>query len=155
MNSFNEEGKMKFILEEINKVDSLYNTFKTDFSDGIFSIVQEYYPEVALTDELTNLLLAYSVAIINSTESVIDKDRNYPFYRLEEELTAMRKIIARFDLSATYDAFTEQVHAKSKELMVKYFAAIFDLSATGFRLLEKNARVYTLEFVLSFMSVPK
>jgi hypothetical protein len=34
-------------------------------------------------------------------------------------------------------------------LMVKYFDAIFDLSSTGFRLLEQNAKLYNLEFVIN------
>jgi len=153
MKSFDEEGNMKFILEEIKKTDTFYNSFKKEFSEIIFQIIQEFYPDAVQNEEIENMLLAYSVAVLNSTESVIDKDRNYPFYRLEEELTAMRKITSKFDLSVVPDEFSGAIHAKAKELMVKYFADIYDLSSTGFRLLEKNAYLYTLEFVSGFLSL--
>ena len=37
--------------------------------------------------------------------------------------------------------------------MVKHFAAIYDLSSNGFRLLEKNARLYNWEFVSNFQAI--
>lgn len=153
MKSFDDEWNMKFILEEIKKTDTFYNTFKKEFSGLIFHIVQEFYPEAMQNDEMDNLLLAYSVAILNSTESVIDKDCNYPTYRLEEELDAMNRIASKLSQSAEDKDFAEAVHLKAKELMVKHFAAIYDLSSIGFRLLEKNAYLYCSEFVSNFQAI--
>ena len=67
-------------------------------------------------DEIENLLLAYSVAILNSTESVIDKDRNYPFYRLEEELESMNWITLKLFHEAEYNDLGEAVHLKAKKI---------------------------------------
>ena len=153
MKSFDEEGNIKFILEEIQKADTFYNSFKKEFSEITFQIIQEFYPHIVHDDEIDNMLLAYSVALLNSTESVIDKDRNYPFYRLEEELEAMNRITLNLLPSEENMDFGETVHAKAKELMVKYFAAIYDLSSIGFRLLEKNAWLYCSEFVSNFLSI--
>lgn len=153
MKSFDEEGNIKFILEEIKKADTFYNSFKKEFSEIIFQIIQEFYPDAVLDEEIESMLLAYSVAVLNSTESVIDKDRNYPLYRLEEELEAMNRITLNILPSEGNTVFRETVHARAKELMVKYFAAIYDLSSIGFRLLEKNAWLYCSEFVSNFLSI--
>jgi hypothetical protein len=153
MKSFDEEGNMKFILEEIQKADTFYNSFKKEFSEAIFQIIQKFYPDTVHDEEIESLLLAYSVAVLNSTESVIDKDCNYPFYRLEEELEAMNRITSSLSSSEENIDFGETVHAKAKELMVKNFAAIYNLSSIGFRLLEKNSWLYSWEFVSNFQTI--
>ena len=153
MDSFDDEGNIKFILEEIKKTDTFYNSFQKEFSELLLKIIRKFYPNTSMGDEIENLLLAYSVAILNSTESVIDKDRNYPFYRLEEELESMNWITLKLLHEAEYNDFGEAVHLKAKKLMVKHFAAIYDLSSNGFRLLEKNARLYNWEFVSNFQAV--
>ena len=153
MKLFDDEGNMKFILEEIQKTDTIYNSFKKEFSEIIFGLIREFYPECVLSDEMDNLLLTYSVAILNSTESVIDKDRNYPLYRLEEELDTMSRITIKLSSSLGNRDFGEAIHLKTKKLMVKYFAAIFELSSNGFRLLEKNASLYNIQFVSNFQSI--
>ncbi len=153
MDSFDNEGNMKFILAEIQKTDTFYNSFQKEFSDLLLKIIQEFYPNTTIGDEMENLLLAYSVAILNSTESVIDKDHSYPFYRLEEELESMNRITLKLFQEEKYNDFGEAVHLKAKKLMVKHFAAIYDLSSNGFRLLEKNARLYNWEFVSNFQAI--
>jgi len=153
MKTFDDEGNMKFILDEIKKTDTFYNLFKKEFSDIISLIILDFHPELVNKEDIDNLLLSYSVAILNSTESVIDKDRNYPFYRLEEELESMNRITSKLSLSEDNIDFGIAVHEKTKELMVKYFTAIFDLSSNGFRLLEKNAWLYTYEFVSGLLTV--
>jgi len=153
MESFDDDGNMKFILEEIQKADTFYNSFKKEFSELILNIIQEFYPDTLPGHEMDNLLLAYSVAILNSTESVIDKDHNYPLYRLEEELDSMNRITLKLSQNEEYDYFGEAVHLKAKELMVNHFEGIYDLSSVGFRLLERNARIYNWEFVSNFLSI--
>lgn len=153
MKSFDDEGNMKYILEEIQKADTFYNSFKKEFSELIYNTIQEYYPETLTGNEIDNLLLAYSVAILNSTESVIDKDKNYPLYRLEEELDAMSRITLKLSQSEDTHDFAESVHLKVKALMVSHFDEIYNLSSNGFRLLERNARLYNWEFVSSFISI--
>lgn len=153
MKTFDEEGNMKFILDEIHKTDTFYNLFKKEFSEVISKIIHEFYPEADPNEEIDNLLLSYSVAILNSTESVIDKDCNYPAYRLREELESMNRITLKLLQSSDNKYFSEALHIKTKELIVKHFSKIFNLSSTGFRLLEKNSFLYTLEFVSGFLAV--
>lgn len=153
MKSFDSEGNMKYILEEIKKTDTFYSLFKKEFSESINHIIQKFFPDTLQSDEIDNLLQAYAVAILNATESVIDKDRNYPFYRLEEELEAMNRITLKLSKPEENNDFKEAIHLQAKELMVKYFVAIYDLSSNGFRLLEQNSILYNWEFVSDFLAV--
>ena len=153
MEIFDSEGNMKFILEEIIKTDTFYNLFKKEFSELIYNIIQEFYPETIPGDELDELLQSYAVAILNATESVIDKDRNYPSYRLEEELGTMNRLTLKLSKLEENNDFREAIHLNTKELLVKHFVAIYDLSSTGFRLLEKNAKLYNWEFASNFENI--
>lgn len=153
MEIFDSAGNLKFILEEIKKTDTFYNLFKKEFSVLIYNIIQEFYPGTLASDEIDELLEAYAVAILNATESVIDKDRNYPMYRLEEELATMNRLTLKLSKLEENNDFREAVHLKAKELMVNNFTGIFNLSSTGFRLLEKNAKLYNWEFASNFESI--
>jgi len=83
----------------------------------------------------------------------IFEEINYPFYRLEEELGTMNRLTLKLQKLEKNSDFREAVHRHAKELMVKYFVAIYDLSSTGFRLLEKNAKLYNWEFSSNFESI--
>jgi hypothetical protein len=144
---------MKYILEEIKKTDSFYSLFKKEFSELIFEILQEFHPDTEPNEDIENLLHSYAVAILNATESVIDKDRNYPFYRLEEELGTMKRITSKYTQTIEQHAFKEAILLNTKSLMVKYFPKIFDLSSTGFRLLEQNVKLYNWEFISNFETI--
>lgn len=150
MELFDKESKMNFILEELKKTDAIYNIFKKEFSEIIYSVINQYYPTITNDSELEELIHSYALEILSSTESVIDKDSNYPQYRLYEELITMNQLVLRLQNEAQYDTFSEAIHLKAKELMVKYYTSIFSLSANGFRLLEKNAKLYNWEFISSF-----
>ncbi|MBV5315854.1 MAG: hypothetical protein JZU47_21325 [Prolixibacteraceae bacterium] len=153
MEIFDNERNLKFILEEIKKADTFYMLFKKEFSELTYTSIHQFYPEIRPCEEIDELLEAYAVAILNATESVIDKDRNYPLYRLEEELGTMNRLTLKLQKLEKNSDFREAVHLHAKELMVKYFVAIYDLSSTGFRLLEKNAKLYNWEFISNFESI--
>jgi len=153
MEIFDSAGNLKFILEEIKKTDTFYNLVTKEFSVSIYNIIKEFYPDSRNCSEIDEMLQSYAVAILNAAESVIDKDHNYPFYRLEEELATMNRLTKKLSEEGPNNAFGEAVHLQAKELLVKYFTGIYDLSSTGFRLLEKNAKLYNWEFASNFESI--
>ncbi|HNX54413.1 MAG TPA: hypothetical protein PLG33_09225 [Prolixibacteraceae bacterium] len=146
---FDNEGNIKSILEGIKKADSFYSIFKEEFYREVFKVIKEWYPDFVFDEVVENLMFLYAVAILNSTEAVIDKDRNYPDYRLEEDLEAMTKVNLKLRISSQILDLGAEVHEKTKVLMVRHFDAIFDLSSTGFRLLEQNAKLYNQEFLIN------
>lgn len=153
MEIFDKEGNMKFILEEIKKTDTFYSFFTEEFSELIHVTTHKFYPSVSRSADIEDMLQSYAAAILNAAESVIDKDRNYPFYRLEEELATMNRLTKKLSEEGPNNAFGEAVHLRAKELLVKYFTGIYDLTSTGFRLLEKNAKLYNWEFVSNFETI--
>ena len=153
MESFDKESKMKFILEELKKTDEFYSFFKIEFSDVMYGLINEFYPASGENPLINDLLQSYALEILSSTESVIDKDLNYPQYRLDEELSVMSRLVLKLTEGKHNKAFVNAVHQKAKELMVKYYEAIQDLSSIGFRLLEKNAKLYNWEFISNFYSI--
>ena len=109
--------------------------------------MQEFYSDTMPGDEIDELLQAYAVAILNATESAIDKDRNYPSYRLEEELATMNQLTLKLSKPEENNAFREAIHIKAKEIMVNHFTGIYDLSSTGFRLLKKTHSCTTVSLL--------
>ena len=146
MERFDKENKMKHILEELKKTDEFYSFFKEEFSGLIYSLIDEFYPSISPNSTIDDLLQTYAVEILSSTESVIDKDMNYPPYRLDEELAVMNQLILKLPHVEYHKSFMDEVHQVAKVLMVKYYTGIYDLSGDGFRLLELNAKLYNWEF---------
>ncbi len=144
--------RMRQMLKEFKKTDDFFNMFREEFCRDIYVIVGEFYPAIGNEATIAGVVDMYAGAILNVTDSVIDKDRNYPEFRLSEELDIISKLLAKEPGFANPGAFAETVHAKVKELMVRYYPEIGQLSGIGFRLLERNARIYNLEFVANFYS---
>jgi len=151
MNRFEKENLIKHILDEIKKTDEFVNSFKHDLAIALYPIIGHYYPLTGRSAVVDEVLQNYAVVITNYTESVIDKDRTYPEYRLNDELEAMNKLVSK--LTFNNPAFTEAVSFQVKELMIKYYHNIYNLSGNGFRLLEMNARLYVWEFSGSLNSM--
>ena len=152
MEFFDKESEMRYIKEELKKTDEFYKLFKYEFAKVLVGLIKDYFPEVHPDSELDQIISVYATEILNSTESVIDKDRIYMDYRLEEELDNMNRLVSKVKEFRNSSEFLDAVHEKVKLQMVKYFEDIFELSATGFRLLERNAKLYNLEFAGSFQT---
>jgi len=144
---------MKYIREGLKKNDSIFQKFSVEFSMSMKETISEYFPEYTFSEIFDQLIGEYSTTVFNATETVIDKDRSYPIYRLEEELTTMNKLSAKILNEISNDCFAVTVYQKVKEILVKYFDEIFELSSTGFRLLDKNILIYNWEFVTNFYSI--
>lgn len=154
MEFFDKEGEMKYIKEAMRKTDEFNQLFKREFSKVIVSLIHEYFPDVKSDDSaLIGYVGNYASEILSSTEAVIDKDHNYMDYRLEEELDNMNRLVSKMMEFKRNDVFVDVVHQKVKAQMVRFFDDINELSANGFRLLERNSRMYNLEFAANFYSL--
>ncbi|WP_243350007.1 hypothetical protein [Parabacteroides sp. FAFU027] len=148
----NEERRSQF-LEEFKKVDKFYNTFKEEFETEIINIIRLHYPAFIRTDEFNELLSQFAIAALSITHTVLDKDESYPDFRKTEDLAALRAYYAKAIQTTKNIELTEQIHLKTKELAVKYYPKIVDLSGDGFRLLELNLKLFNLEFVATINSL--
>jgi len=153
MESFENKDIRRQILEEFRKADAFYAQFKNDFNVSILKILNNNLKTKEYNILLSDPISIYAQEIINATESVIDKDRNYPEYRLNEELERIRKVVSQLSVYAIDADLISELHAKVKALIVEYFGGIFDLTANGFILLELNAKIYTHRFLVTYQNI--
>jgi len=153
MELFEKENLLKHILAEIQKTDELVHDFKDELAEALYPVIESYHPTVVRSAAIDDVVFAYAVALFNSVESVIDKDRNYPAYRFNDELAAMNQLLLKLPVDNDHLPFMEAVMKKGKELMVKYNRGVYDLSGNGFRLLEMNAKLYNWEFISNLTAV--
>jgi len=150
MELFDSENRMRHLSEVFKKTDEFYSSFKKEFGRSIYTVIHEFYPAFEPGHVLDDILQVYAEEILSATESVIDKDHSYPEYRLDEELRIMNRLVNRESDPRQNEAFMEAVHRRVKKLMVTHYPDIAGLSGYGFRLLEKNAKMYNLEFMANF-----
>lgn len=139
--------QMENIFEQFKKIDQLRDQFKELFFNGIMDTLIPYFPFLKITELLKEAINTYATHILNATESVIDKDKNYPDYRLLEELERMQDLCNKPVMSHHNLELIQALNSKVKALIVDHFSKVFNLSGNGFRLLESNALMYNRHFV--------
>lgn len=150
MRIFDDEERIKRIFKEFKKVDEFYGAFKKEFETNIVLKIIDFHPDFKRTESFDELLDQFSVAALSITHSVLDKDSSYPDYRKAEDLQALQAYYTKARSLAKNKELADVLHQKTKELLVKYYPKIVDLSGDGFRLLELNLKLFNLEFVASF-----
>ena len=150
MEYFDKEKYIKNIYEEFRKTDAFYNSFRKQFVSEIVQVVREHHPETEKNPILQEDIKLYADEMINTAESVVYKDKSYPGYRLLYELEVMSRLVVKEPENNQNTQFIHDIHQKAKALMVLHYPEIFDLSANGFRLIEKYAKMYNWEFITNF-----
>ena len=154
---FDKEKRLNELLAHFKQTDQFYDKFKDEFKNKIVDLILDYQPECLNKKEAINeMVMLYASEVISATESVIDKDENYPEYRKIEELDYMNKLLHKEMNSSKHierNKFSETIHIEAKKLVVKHFPDIINLSNHGFRLLERNMKMYLLHFMAQFMSI--
>ncbi|MGQ1786104.1 MULTISPECIES: hypothetical protein [unclassified Saccharicrinis] len=152
---FDKERKLNELFTNFKRTDKFYAEFKLEFKSVIMDVILDYYPEFKQKDVLNDMMGHYATEVLSATESVLDKDKNYPEERKIEELGYMDRLLNKEQVIARQSAFSETVHQKVKELIVAHYPNIVDLSTYGFRLLERNMKMHLIGFISQFLSFVK
>lgn len=147
------ENSGRYLYDEFAKVDIFYARIKDSFILSIMNIIQDKLNTSEFDAELYDYVSIYGQEIINTTESVIDKDRNYPEQRLVEELERTRKVVAQLPVYEIDSDLMNKLHQQVKVFMVDNFKNVFQLSTNGFLLLELSAKMHTLRFLVTYRNV--
>lgn len=147
MERTNNPPYMNEFFKEFKKKDEFLTAFRQNFSLEIYSLVREQYSDCEYIEALKNAVNTFANDIFNAVESVIDKDEHYPEYRKQLELENITKLSHKVLATINDDDFLNKVHYKSKELISKSYPQILDLSNYGFRLLERNTKLYSAGFI--------
>ncbi len=143
---FNKDFHFK-LNTEFQKIDEALGQFRDEVRFVLFMELKDYIPGIKLDEKLNEVALLYANQLFSSADAVIDKDNNYSTVRLQDELEGMNKVVAKFPADDQRAAFAELSHRKMKELVVNHFSKVIDLSANGFRLLERYCQMHNNEFM--------
>lgn len=147
---FEDEERINHIFEEFQKMDELYDEFKAEFAESMLMLIKETAPNFEISEHFSEQLGLYALSMLNVTHSLIDKDKTYTEIRMKDELLSMQTYSSKAVVLTTNAELADKTLQKTKELLLKFYPDIIDLSANGFRLLELNLRLFNLEFVANF-----
>ncbi|WP_372651791.1 hypothetical protein [Draconibacterium sp.] len=132
---------------EFKRIDQLFEQFHRHFIREQLLIANEYSDLNLPKDELNKALKQYAAHLFNCADSVADKDENYNEIRLALELESISRATDKYPLRFRESEFAQRTHQKAKELLIHFFPELMELSANGFRLLEKFSLFYNLDFI--------
>lgn len=153
MHQFNKEHSIQEILNAFKTIDQQRSTFNVVFYQRLAGILKIHAPQIFKSEKLNEVLETFAHQLQNVTESIIDKDFSYPAYRLEEELTKVANLAAREFSAGNYKPLLEAIFPVTKALMVECNARVFDLSGSGFRLMEYHAKLYSQSLVAAISNL--
>lgn len=152
---FDRERRLNELFADFKRTDQFYVSFKLEFEEHLFDIILDYHPNFDQKNVLHEMISLYATEVLSASESVIDKDQSYPEHRMIEELEYMDRLLNKEQAMAIDDEFSNTIHNKVKELIVIHYPNILDLSNHGFRLLERNMKMYLYGFISQFISFVK
>jgi len=155
MEKFDSSNFHSSLIEEFRKLDDILESFQNKFSDEVFRCIRSQFPNIILNEDLEELVLTYANQIFNTAESVQDKDKNYNEIRLAEEVSVMNKVVGKLSEDKENWELGQQLHQRAKEMMVSFNPRLMDLSADGFRLLEKYSLMYNIFFIDGFSTIAR
>lgn len=150
MERFDRSSFLSKIYQEFKRTDEFYMEFRSVFRVNMLNIVNNYYPNMISSNELASDLKLYADELISAAETTLYKDANYPERRMEEETAAMGIGASNIQLPGLTPEFMRAVLRASKKQVVDYFPGIFDLTASGFLLLDFYMKLYHTEFATTF-----
>lgn len=151
MENFNSHQFHSSLVSEFQKMDEILESFRNQFNREVLSIVGNTFLENVSQEEFEELVLTYANQIFNTAESVCDKDKNYSDIKLADEVGIMNKMVGKMlEENNENRELADRIHQKAKELMVNFNPDLMDLSADGFRLLEKYSLMYNIFFISNF-----
>ena len=155
MEEFDRNKDFHNMIREFKQTDEFYNSFRHQFIVSLFLVVKRYFKELKLDEEMNHNLQLYADEMLSCVESVLYKDSTYTTYRLDEELGIMTRLVNKQPKPEENIEFVDKIHLKAKEMIVRHYADIENLSGNGFRLLEKYTKMYNWEFIANFYAQTK
>lgn len=142
------------IFEQFKLIDAFRDEFRIEFVRKMKKISCSLWG-LELTPEVMEFLDFMAYETISFTETVIEKDRNYPEYRLVEELKRMNGLINKPRFKELPNELVQSLKFELNELILKNYPALYELSAFGYRLLDRNVNYFVLNFAFALYEESK
>lgn len=143
---------MKRILKGFQEIDRIYFEFEDRFIDFLYDEITSFYPEFKYNDSSNSEFRHFSNQTFNTVESIIDKDQNYPIYRMRKELYVMQQLANKKDQTNNDTRFFIVISKQVKKIAIEFFPGIYNLSGNGLRLLDANLNYITYLFLEWFFN---
>ena len=144
--NFDKDFHLK-LSAEFKRIDKFLEKFQRHFIREQLIVASAHLDLNLSEKEKTEQLKNYTNRIFNCADSVADKDQNYNEIRLALELESITRATDKHPLLFRESELARQTHKKAKELLIQFFPELMELSANGFRLLEKYCLFYNFEFI--------
>lgn len=148
-----KKKNIRQILNGIQAMDQVYFDFEKQCTDLLSNEILSFYPNIKLNSVTNDEFKHFANQVFNTAESVIDKDHNYPIYRMRKELFIMKKLADEKDQNNENPALFTNLSKILKKLSIDFFPGIFDLSGNGFRLLDANMNYVIYSFLEWFYTM--
>lgn len=149
MKQYDKEDKIRELIKAFEATDEFYAKFRTKFKLEMLMLFHQHHLNCKDDNFVEEIIDTFANQIISTSESVIDKDNNYPDYRKKEELVGVERVVNKIEKLEGVSDFINISHLKSKELIVNFYPSIMDLSGDGFRLLDQYVRMHHASFIIN------
>ncbi|MFV0376635.1 MAG: hypothetical protein ACK5JD_04945 [Mangrovibacterium sp.] len=134
------------IFEQFKLVESFREQFKARFANCFRPVLTDTF-RIGASTELDEFMEWMADEAISFTEAIIDKDRNYSEFRIDEELKSMDTVLQRFSVLQVFHPGAFQIKFELNKLILSFYPALYELSGSGYRLLERNVNYFVFTFV--------
>lgn len=150
MNAFEKKDKIQQLIHEFKDYDNEHQDFLVDFENSVYSFLVDNPKCIKLGKDFSEDLKVFSLSLVNCAYEVLDKDSRYSTARMKKELEKIDKLTTNYPSPLKATVFSEGFTRMVKEKMPNYFPALFNLSADGFRFLERSTN-YRINAFLMFL----
>jgi len=150
MKAFERKDKIAQLIHEFKEYDHKHHDFLIDFENSIYSYLADCDGCILLQKSFPEDLKVFSLSLINCAYDVLEKDQSYPSFRMKTELENIDKLNESYQKPKNTCSFSDAFGKIAKEKMIVHFPSLFDLSADGFRLLERSMN-YRINAFLMFL----
>lgn len=139
MKTFDPKKKIRQIMLDFKHYDQKHHEFLLDFENNMYDVIMDNAYAIKPQDDFADHLKAFALSMINCAYAVLEKNESYPDYRIVMELDNMDTLLKKQGSDITETTFYSDVSKMAKGTTVLHFPKLNDLSANGFRLLERSA----------------
>ena len=142
----NIESRGIDMFEEFKQIDKFRKQFKKEFFEAFSAALENLYL-IETNEKIIEYLDLMAEEAMSFTDAVIDKDLSYSDYRKEEELAAFSGLLEKQkDCKFSTNEY-QRITFELNNLILKHYPAIYELSAFGYRLLDRNVKYYVCRFI--------
>lgn len=129
--------------------DEFLEKLRDVFTVEVFSIVKSHFSQCEYDERMQKAIALFANDLINTAESVIDKDDHFPEYRLQTEIENITKLMNKMLAAIDEDDFLKELHMATKRVITQFYPQIMALGSYGFLLLERGTKLYTAGFIIN------